>query len=232
VLLTLGGSDGPGTTPDFDPARRVWLDRGGVIAVATLRGAADSGEAWRADGTRSKKQNAFDDLVACADFMVKRGYTRPALLGIRARGDGALAAGAAITQRPDLARAVVAAAGRYDMLRLERDAAGDYDTPEFGSVKDRAQFETLAAYSPLRAVRDGGDYPALLLLAGGREASVNPAQSRKMAARMQQANPNGRVVLLRTDGFSGQPPQASQADVLEQTADELGFLLNEIVAAQ
>ncbi len=232
VLLTLGGSTGSGTTPDFDATRRVWLDRGGVVAVATLRGGADSGEAWRVDGLRLKKQNAVDDLMACADMLVKRGYTQPTLLAVRARGDGALAAIAAMTQRPDLLRAVVAANGRYDLLRLERDAAGEYDATELGSVKDRAQFDALAVLSPLRAVRDGGKYPAVMLLAGERDGRVNPAQSRKMAARLQQANPNGRPTLLRTDAWSGQPAQAALADAVEQTADELGFLLHEVVAAQ
>lgn len=232
LLLTIAGAMGPGTTPDFDAARRVWLDRGGVIAVATLRGAPESGEAWRADGLRAKRQNTFDDFLAAADYLVRRGYTQPALLGIRGRGDGALVAGAALTQRPELFRAVVGAGGRYDMLRLERDAAGEYDTPEFGSTRDRAQFDALLAYSPLRAVRDGAGYPSVLLLAGERDGRVNPAQSRKMAARLQQANPNGRVVLLRTDVSSGQAAQASLAETVDQAADELGFFLNEVLAAQ
>ncbi len=231
VLLTVGGAMGAGATPDFDAARRVWLDRGGVIAVATLRGAPESGEAWRADGVRAKKQNTFDDFIAAADYLVRRGYTQPALLGVRGRGDGAVVMGAALTQRPDLFRAAVAATGRYDLLRLERDAAGEYDAPEFGSVKERAQFDALFAWSPLRRVRDGGDYPAVLLLAGDRDARVNPAQSRKMAARLQQANPSGRVVLLRTDISSGQAAQAALAETVDQATDELGFLLNEVVAA-
>ena len=232
VLLTVGGAMGPGSTPDFEAARRVWLDRGGVIAVASLRGAPESGEAWRADGLRTKRQNSFDDFIAAADHLVKRGYTQPALLGIRGRGDGAVVMGAALTQRPDLFRAVVAATGRYDMLRLERDAAGEYDTPEFGSVKERAQFEALFAWSPLRAVRDGGNYPSVLLLAGDRDGRVNPAQSRKMAARLQQANPSGRVALLRTDVSSGQSAQATLTETVDQATDEFGFFLNEVVAAQ
>ena len=232
VLLTVGGAMGAGTTPDFDAARRVWLDRGGVIAVATVRGAPESGEAWRIDGLRTKKQNAFDDFIASADYLVKHGYTRPALLGVRGRGDGAVVMAAALTQRPDLFRAAVAATGRYDMLRLEGDPAGEYDTPEFGSVKDRAQFDALYAWSPLRAVRDGGNYPAVMLLAGERDGRVNPAQSRKMAARLQQAAPSGRVVLLRTDVSSGQSAQAALTETVDQTADELGFFLHEVVAAQ
>ncbi len=232
VLLTVGGAMGQGATPDFDAARRVWLDRGGVIAVATLRGAVEPGEAWHADGVRLHKQNTFDDFIAAAEYLVKRGYTQPALLGVRGRGDSALVMGAALTQRPELFRAVVSATGGYDMLRLEREAAGEYDTPEFGSVKDRAQFDALLAYSPLRAVRDGGNYPAVLLMAGGRDGRVNPAHSRKMAARLQQANPSGRVILLLTDASSAQMSQASLAETVDQATDEIGFFLHEVVAAQ
>ena len=232
LLLMPAGALGPGSSPDFDAARRVWLDRGGVVAVATLRGAPDSGEAWRVDGLRTKKQNAIDDLVAAADYLVRHGYTQPALLGLRGRGDGALAVGAALTQHPDLFRAVAAAGGRYDLLRLERDPVGEYDVNELGSVKDRAQFDAIYAYSPLRSVRDGARYPAVLLLAGDRDGRVNPAQSRKMAARLQQADPSGRAILLRTDVSSGQMAQASFAEAVDQAADETGFFLNEVMAAQ
>jgi prolyl oligopeptidase len=232
VLLMPAGSMGAGVAPDFDVTRRVWLDRGGVIALATLRGAADAGEAWRADGVRAKRQNGVDDFLAAADLLVKRGYTRPALLAARGRGDGATVVAAAATQRPELLRAIVAANGRHDLLRLERDSAGEYDGPDYGSVKERAQFDALAALSPLRAVRDGVHYPAVLLLAGSRDGRVNPSQSRKMAARLQQADPSGRAILLRTDASSGQAAQASLAATIDQAADEYGFLLHEVVAAQ
>ena len=232
VLLTIAGATGPGTTPDFDATRRVWLDRGGVIAVATLRGASEGGEAWRADGLRAKKQNTVDDLIAVAQHLVKRGYTQSAMLGVRAQGDGALAAGAALAQRPELFRAVVGTGGRYDLLRLERDAAGEYDAPELGSVKDRAQFDALFSVSPLRALRDGAHYPAVLLLAGERDGRVNPAQSRKFAARLQQADPSGHAILLRTDGSSGQASLATLSETVDQSTDELGFLLHEVLAAQ
>jgi prolyl oligopeptidase len=232
VLLMPAGSLGVGVSPDFDVTRRVWLDRGGVIALATLRGASDPGEAWRADGLRAKRQSGVDDFVAAAEMLVKRGYTQPALLAARGRGDGATIVAAVATQRPDLLRAVVAANGRYDLLRLERDAAGEYDAPEYGSVRERAQFDALFALSPLRAVRDGVHYPATLLLAGTRDGRVNPAQSRKMAARLQQADPSGRVILLRADVSSGQAAQASLPALIDQAADEYGFLLHEVVAAQ
>ena len=232
VLLVPAGSLGAGMTPDFDVTRRAWLDRGGVVAIATLRGAADPGEAWRVDGLRTKRQNGVDDFVAAADALVSRGYTQPALLAARGRGDGATVLAAALTQRPGLLRAVVVAGGRYDLLRLARGPVGEYDVPGFGSVQDRAQFDALRALSPLAAVRDGARYPAVLLLAGDRDGRVDPAQSRKMAARLQQADPSGRAILLRTDVFSGQPPQASLSGAIDQATDEYGFLLHEVVAAQ
>jgi prolyl oligopeptidase len=232
VLLSVAGELGQGASPDFDAARRVWLDRGGVIAVATLRGAPEPGEAWRTDGLGAKRQNAVDDLVAAADHLVRRGYTQPSLLAVRGRGDGALVAAAALTQRPELFRAVSAAGGPFDLLRLERGVSGEYDAPGFGSVSDRAQFGARLALSPLRAVRDGAGYPAVLLLAGDRDGRADPWQSRKMAARLQQADPSGRVVLLLTDGSSGTGALTSLSVAVDQAADELGFFLNEVVAAQ
>ena len=201
VLLTIAGA-----TPEFDATRRAWLDRGGVVALATLR---------------SAKPNAFDDFVAAAELLVRRGYTQPSLLGILGRGEGAQAVGAALTRRPELFRAAVAIDGRYDMLRFEREPNGDVDAP-----RDRAQVDALVATSPLRAVRDGVDYPAVLLLAGEGGGRVDPAQSRRMAARLQQADPGGRAILLLTGISSG------QTGSIDEATDILGFLLHEIVAAQ
>ncbi len=201
VLLTIAGA-----TPEFDATRRAWLDRGGVVALATLR---------------AGKQNAVDDFLAAAEVVVKHGYTQPSLLGILGCGDGARVVGAALTRRPELFRVAVAVDGRYGLLRFERDPDGDVDAPQ-----DRAQFDALVAASPLRAVRDGVDYPAVLLLAGERDGGADTAQSRRMAARLQQADPDGRVVLLLTETSGGQAGSVARA------TDVLGFLLHEIVAAQ
>ena len=138
----------------------------------------------------------------------------------------------AAVNRPELFRAVSAAGGPFDLLRLDRGVSGEYDAPSFGSVSDRAQFDASFALAPLRAVRDGARYPAVLLLAGDRDGRVDAWQSRKMAARLQQADPSGRVVLLRTDDSSGKPALASLAETIDEATDELGFFLNEVVAAQ
>ena len=215
VLLTIAGA-----SPDFDAARRVWLDRGGVVALATLR-----------EG-RMRRQDTVDDFIAAADTLVERGYTQPSLLGVRGRGDGALVMVAALTQRPGLFRAALGVDGRYDLLRPAHDPAGEADPPPIGSVEARAQFDALLASSPLRAVRDGVDYPAVLLLAGGRGGRIDPAQSRKLAARLQQADPRGHAILLLTGTSSGHPAQPGLAEAVDQAADEAGFFLNELLAAQ
>ena len=232
VLLTMGGAMGHGRDARLrrHAPRMARPRRRGRRRHAARR--VESGEAWRDDGMRPKKQDSFDDFIAAADYLVKRGYTQPALLGIRGRGDGALVMGAALTQRPELFRAVVASTGRYDMLRLERDAAGEYDTPEFGSVEDRAQFDALSAYSPLRAVRDGAHYPAVLLLAGERDRARQSGAVAQDDGAAAAGDPSGRVILLRTDRSSGQSSQATVAELVDQATDEIGFFLNEVVAAQ
>jgi prolyl oligopeptidase len=235
VLLTAYGAGGVSLGPAFDPARRVWLDRGGIVVIANVRGGGEFGETWHRDGNGTKKQNAIDDFIGAADALVQRGYTRPALLGATGRGPGALLVGAALVQRPELFRAASASSGPYDMLRAELDPGGAVDTPEFGSVKERAQFEALYAYSPLRNVRDGASYPAVLVMAGDADARVNPAQSRKMVARLQQGNPSGRVILLRTANSSGRDGDLrgmSLSERIEQASDEYGFLVHELMAGQ
>ncbi len=231
ILYGYGGY-GVSMEPGFAPARRVWLDRGGVFVVANLRGGGEFGEAWHLAGNLTKKQNVFDDFIASAEYLVKQGYTEPQRLGILGGSNGGLLMGAALTQRPDLFRAVVSAVGIYDMLRVELDPNGAFNTTEFGSVKDKAQFEALYAYSPYRNARDGLDYPSVLMLTGDNDGRVNPAHSRKMIARLQQADPGGRPILLRTSASSGHGIGTALSERIEQTADQYGFFVNELMGAQ
>jgi len=231
ILYGYGGF-GISMTPQFRAERRVWLDRGGIYVIANLRGGGEYGEAWHLAGALTKKQNVFDDFIASADYLVKQGYTQPQLLGIQGGSNGGLLMGAALTQRPELFRAVVSSVGLYDMLRTELDPNGAFNTAEFGSVKNKAQFEALYAYSPLRNVRDGVAYPAVLMLTGENDGRVNPAQSRKMIARLQQANPSGRVILLRTSASSGHGIGTALSERIEQAADMYGFFVHELTAAQ
>ncbi len=167
--------------------RRVWFDAGGVYAIANLRGGGEYGEDWHKAGNLTHKQNVFDDFIACAEHLIKRKYTCPAKLAVMGGSNGGLLMGAFLTQRPELARAVVSRVGIYDMLRVELDPNGAFNITEFGSVKNPEQFKALYAYSPYHHVKNGTPYPAVLLTCGEHDGRVNPAQSRKMTAELQAA---------------------------------------------
>src|SRR5207302_3721917 len=146
-------------------------------------------------GNLTKKQNVFDDFAAAAEYFIKQKWARPEKLAILGGSNGGLLMGAMITQHPDLFHAVVSAVGIYDMLRVELTPNGAFNVTEFGTVKDRAQFAALYAYSPYHHVKDGTAYPAVMLTSGENDGRVDPYNSRKMAARLQAVNPAGRPVL-------------------------------------
>jgi prolyl oligopeptidase len=230
TLLTGYGGYGISLTPGFDPSRRIWFDAGGVYVVANLRGGGEYGEAWHKAGNLTQKQHVFEDFIAAAEHLIVRRYTSPAKLAVQGGSNGGLLMGAFLTQRPELARAVVARVGIYDMLRVELDPNGQFNVTEFGTVKDPEQFKALEAYSPFHHVRDGVNYPAVLLTTGENDGRVNPAQSRKMAARLQSATSSGLPVLFRSTAGAGhgvgtalKERTAEQADIYAFLFDQLGI---------
>ncbi len=226
----LGGYGGYGVsmTPSYSLTNRLWLDRGGVVAVAILRGGGEFGEDWHRGGNLTHKQNVFDDFIAAAERLITLRYTAPERLAIRGRSNGGLLMGAALTQRPELFRAVYAGVGIYDMVRVERDPNGAFNVTEFGSVRDSSQFRALFAYSPYHHVTDGVTYPAVLLTTGEHDGRVNPAHSRKMAARLQAASAPGRPVLLRVSARSGHGMGSSRSEVIAEQTDVWAFLFEEL----
>ena len=227
ILYGYGGF-GASEVPYFSVRRRVWLDQGGVYVVANLRGGGEYGEEWHRAGNLTHKQNVFDDFSACARWLIDHDYTTPGRLAIVGGSNGGLLMGAALTQHPELVRAVVSEVGIYDMLRMELFPNGMFNTTEYGSVKDPDQFRALYAYSPYHHVRDGVKYPAVFLRTGEHDGRVDPANSRKMAARLQAATSSGLPVLLWTSaeghGF-GTPLDeqiAGQADAFAFLFDQLG----------
>ena len=229
TLLTGYGGYGISLRPEFDFTRRIWFDRGGVMAViANLRGGGEFGEAWHFAGNLTHKQNVFDDFAACARHLVERGYTRSARLAVEGGSNGGLLMGAFLTQHPELARAVVSHVGIYDMLRVELDPNGAFNVTEFGTVKDAAQFQALYAYSPYHHVVDGTKYPAVFFLAGENDGRVNPANSRKMAARLQAATASGRPILLRMSSDSGHGMGTALDERIAQEADVYAFLFDQL----
>jgi prolyl oligopeptidase len=228
TLLTGYGGYGINLTPAFSSTRRIWFDAGGVYAVANLRGGGEFGEEWHLAGNLTHKQNVFDDLIACAEHLIKRKYTSPDKLAVMGSSNGGLLMGAFLTQRPDLARAVVSRVGIYDMLRVELDPNGAFNTTEFGSVKDEDQFKALHAYSPYHHVKDGTAYPAVLFPCGENDGRVNPAHSRKMTARLQAATGSGLPILLRTTATAGHGMGSSLKDRVAEQTDIYAFLLQEL----
>jgi prolyl oligopeptidase len=229
VLLYGYGGYGISETPYFlGPTIRLWLDAGGVYVDANLRGGGEFGEMWHAQGALTHKQNVFDDFLAAAEYLIAEGYTNRNQLAIMGGSNGGLLMGAALTQRPELFRAVVSQVGIYDMLRVELDANGLFNTTEFGSVKDPDQFNALYAYSPYHHVRDGVAYPAVFMATGETDGRVNPAHSRKMIARLQAATTSGRPILLSMNSHAGHGIGSALSIRVNQTADTYSFLFDQL----
>jgi prolyl oligopeptidase len=229
LLLTGYGGFGISLTPRFvGPEIRLWLDAGGVYVVANLRGGGEYGEQWHRQGSLTSKQNVFDDFAAAARYLVAQKYTSSRKLAIVGGSNGGLLMGAALTQHPDLFRAVVSHVGVYDMLRVELDPNGSFNTPEFGTVRRQDQFRALFAYSPYHQVTEETAYPAVLLLTGEHDGRVNPMQSRKMAARLQSVTGAGRPVLLRTEPAAGHGLGSSLSVRVAQAADVQAFLFDQL----
>jgi prolyl oligopeptidase len=232
VLLLAYGAYGISMTPWFDPLLRLWLDYGGVFAVANVRGGGEYGEPWHVAGMLTRKQNVFDDFAAAMQLLAERKYTSPDRLAIAGRSNGGLTMGAALTQQPQAMRAVVSGVGMYDALRWETQPNGEFNTTEFGTVKDAAQFKALYDYSPLLRVRDGVAYPAVLLTTGANDGRVAPYESRKMAARLQAATSSANPILLRTEAAAGHGIGTSLAVRIEEKTDEYAFLVDQLGMAK
>ncbi|HEX4330626.1 MAG TPA: prolyl oligopeptidase family serine peptidase [Usitatibacter sp.] len=228
LLLTGYGGYGVNYGPYFTSFNRAWLNHGGIVAVVNLRGGGEYGEPWHLAGNLTKKQNVFDDMIGAAEHLIKRGYTKPQKLAAVGGSNGGLLMGAIVTQRPELFRAVWSSVGIYDMLRVELTPNGAFNVTEFGTVKDPAQFKALYAYSPYHHVKDGADYPAMLFSTGANDGRVDPYNSRKMAARMQAADPGGHPILLRISMDTGHGIGTGLDKRVEQDADGLAFLMSQL----
>lgn len=222
TLVTAYGSYGAPLSPTFDPARLAWLERGGVLAVAHVRGGGEYGEDWHRAGRGTAKVNAVLDTIAVCDFLVGYGFTNPKRLALHGAGAGGIPAGGALVRRPDLFAAVVARSAVLDMLRFERLASGPANVPEFGSAATPEGRQALHAISPYHGVADGVAYPAVLLTASLADTAVEAWQPAKMLARLAAATRSGKPVLLRLEGSgnvaSGGDPRA------EELADIYAFL--------
>jgi prolyl oligopeptidase len=211
--------------PEFSPEVALWLERGGLYAVANIRGGSEFGEEWHRAGMFGYKQNVFDDFIAAAEWLIQNRYTSSAKLAIQGMSNGGLLVTAALTQRPDLFRAVVARYPLIDMVRYQKFSIAGWWVTEYGSSDNPEQFPYLYAYSPYHHVTKGTHYPAVLLVSGDGDTRVDPLHARKMTA-MLQANTGApdHPILLLYDTTSGHSGVLSATRETEQVTDELTFL--------
>ncbi|HKW16581.1 MAG TPA: prolyl oligopeptidase family serine peptidase [Terriglobales bacterium] len=228
TLLTGYGGFNLSITPNFQGDRYLWLEHGGVFAVANLRGGSEFGEDWHRAGMLDKKQNVFDDFIAAAEYLIAEKYTDKDHLAIRGGSNGGLLMGAALTQRPDLFRAVVCQVPLLDMLRYQNFEIAKLWIPEYGSADDPKQFDWLYAYSPYHHVKAGEEYPAILFMTADSDTRVDPMHAKKMAALMQTEAANGRSrerpILLRIDTKAGHGAGKPIAKQVEDLTDIYSFL--------
>ncbi|MGH8156381.1 MAG: prolyl oligopeptidase family serine peptidase, partial [Rhodanobacteraceae bacterium] len=227
ILYGYGGF-GITTAPRFLGSTLAWLERGGVYAVANIRGGGEFGEGWHADGMLSKKQNVFDDFYAAAQALIAKHWTDPAHLGVLGGSNGGLLMGAVLTQHPAEYRAVVSLVGIYDMLRVELWPNGQYNISEYGTVTKKPDFEWLRAYSPLQNVKSNTPYPAVLLITGVNDPRVAPWQSRKFVAALQAATTSRYPVLLLTRMNEGHGVTASFSQRVGNAGATLAFFAQEL----
>jgi prolyl oligopeptidase len=224
VLLTGYGGFDVSVLPSFDSYAVVFVEHGGILATANLRGGGEFGEDWHRAGMLDKKQNVFDDFFAAAEFLIANNYTSPSRLSIQGASNGGLLVGAAMTQRPDLFQAVVCAYPLLDMLRFQKFLRGSYWVPEYGSADSPDQFSYLYQYSPYQHVRAATNYPATLFVTGDGDTRVAPLHARKMAALVQASSRSDRPVLLLYDTKSGHSGGRPVNKIIEEDTDLLSFL--------
>ncbi|HEY4220449.1 MAG TPA: prolyl oligopeptidase family serine peptidase, partial [Myxococcota bacterium] len=230
TLLTGYGGFGISTSPTFSKGSRAWLEQGGVVALCNMRGGGENGDAWHRAGMKTHKQNVFDDFIACAELLTSGPdrVTSSAHLAIQGGSNGGLLMGAALTQRPDLFKCVVAQVGYFDMLRYETKPNGAFNNAEYGSVANEDEYRALKAYSPYHAVKDGTKYPPTLFMTGANDPRVDPLHSRKMVARLQAA---GAQAILRTSGGTGHGGATPLSARIAETVDVDAFLFDALGVA-
>jgi prolyl oligopeptidase len=232
TLLTGYGGFNVSMTPTFSRSMYLWMEHGGIYAVANLRGGAEFGEDWHRAGMLGKKQNVFDDFIAAGEYLIAQKYTDRDHLAIFGGSNGGLLMGAMITQRPDLFRAVVCAVPLLDMLRYQNFQIAKLWIPEYGSAEDAKQFDWLYAYSPYHHVKPGQEYPAILFMTGDTDTRVDPMHAKKMAALMQAEAKNGaskdRPILLRIETKAGHGQGKPVTKQIEESTDMYSFLFGQL----
>ena len=225
ILYGYGGFN-VSLTPAFSISNAVWMEQGGIYAVANLRGGGEYGKKWHDAGTKLHKQNVFDDFIAAAEFLIAEKYTTPDFLAIRGGSNGGLLVGAVMTQRPDLMKVALPAVGVLDMLRYHTFTAGAGWAYDYGTAEDSEEmFKYLIGYSPVHQVKEGGKYPATMITTGDHDDRVVPAHSFKFAAELQEKQTSDNPVLIRIDVNAGHGAGKSVAQTIQESTDIQAFTL-------
>ncbi|MDZ7769418.1 MAG: prolyl oligopeptidase family serine peptidase [Woeseiaceae bacterium] len=211
--------------PAFSVSSLVWMEMGGIWAVANLRGGGEYGEEWHRSGTKLDKQNVFDDFIAAAGYLIGEGYTCSRRLAVFGGSNGGLLVGAVVNQRPDLFGAALPAVGVMDMLRFHRFTAGRFWVDDYGSADDEEEFGALYAYSPYHNIRPGIEYPAVLVTTADTDDRVVPGHSFKYAAALQRAQGGAAPVLIRIETRAGHGAGTAVDKKIEESADRWAFLV-------
>ena len=227
ILYGYGGFN-VSETPSFSATNLVWMEMGGIYAVANIRGGSEYGKAWHEGGMLDKKQNVFDDFIAAAEYLIKEKYTSTPKLSIYGGSNGGLLVGAVVNQRPDLFGAAVPAVGVMDMLRFQKFTIGWAWTSDYGSADDPKQFAYLRAYSPLHNIKPGTKYPATLITTADHDDRVVPGHSFKYAATLQAAQGGPAPILIRIETNAGHGAGKPTTKKIEEAADRLAFLVKSL----
>jgi prolyl oligopeptidase len=215
-------------TPGFSVARIPWLEMGGVYVVANIRGGAEYGKSWWANGAKLKKQNVFDDFIAAAEHLIAKKYTSSPKLAIQGGSNGGLLVGAVLNQRPDLFGAALPAVGVMDMVRFTEFTVGAAWKSDYGDPKNPAEFKALYAYSPLHNIKPETKYPATLVTTADTDDRVFPAHSFKYAAALQEAQTGPAPTLIRIETKAGHGAGKPTTKVIEEQADLYAFLVKSL----
>ena len=225
TLLYAYGGFNISLTPSFSISRLQWMEMGGIFAMPNLRGGGEYGKAWHKAGTKTNKQNVFDDFIAAAEYLIAKGYTSADHLGIQGGSNGGLLVGACMAQRPDLYGACLPAVGVMDMLRFHKFTAGRFWVDDYGSSEASAEeFNALFAYSPYHNLVDGEEYPPTMVTTADTDDRVVPGHSFKFAARLQAAQAGSNPVLIRIETKAGHGAGKPTAKIIEEYADQWAFL--------